>query len=150
MVPGEGLDLANLGWVRSAGCAELAPAEVASLARCRCRGQGHGPRRRDRNRSGLGRPDSDRQLDPFVRDDEADVLGAGDRAAFAAVQHDPGIVRASDPGVGMGIEFTDLENQVQERLQSLLEKMDTSFAAAAGTTQESISTPLNFNQSTKN
>ncbi|HEV7218029.1 MAG: PilZ domain-containing protein [Terriglobales bacterium] len=62
----------------------------------------------------------------------------------------PGIVRASDPGVGMGIEFTDLENQVQERLQSLLEKMDTSFAAAAGTSQESISIPASFKQSSKN
>jgi hypothetical protein len=50
----------------------------------------------------------------------------------------------------MGIEFTDLENQVQERLQSLLEKMDTSFAAAAGTSQESISIPASFKQSSKN
>ncbi|MBV9574490.1 MAG: PilZ domain-containing protein [Acidobacteriales bacterium] len=41
-----------------------------------------------------------------------------------------GIVRASDPGVGMGIEFTALDNQVQQRLQQFLEKMDGGFAAA--------------------
>jgi hypothetical protein len=62
----------------------------------------------------------------------------------------PGIVRACDPGVGMGIEFTDLDNQVQERLQQLLEKMDTSFAAAVGTTQESMTLPASFKQTTKN
>jgi hypothetical protein len=66
-----------------------------------------------------------------------------------------GIVRASDPGVGMGIEFTDLENQVQERLQQLLEKMDTSFAATStvgGNTveQKSISLPSSFKQTSKN
>ena len=60
-----------------------------------------------------------------------------------------GIVRASDPGVGMGIEFTDLPNQVQERLQQLLEKMDTSFAAAVGTTQESMTLPASFKQTSK-
>jgi hypothetical protein len=46
-----------------------------------------------------------------------------------------GSVRASDPGVGMGIEFTSLDNHVQERLQAYLEKIDRSFAgkeAAAG------------------
>ena len=36
-----------------------------------------------------------------------------------------GVVRASDPGVGMGIEFTALDNTVQERLQQHLEKLDT-------------------------
>jgi len=36
------------------------------------------------------------------------------------------IVRASDPGVGMGIEFTTLDAQVQERLQQFLDKMDPS------------------------
>ncbi|MGA8502853.1 MAG: PilZ domain-containing protein [Candidatus Sulfotelmatobacter sp.] len=36
------------------------------------------------------------------------------------------VVRASDPGVGMGIEFTTLDAQVQERLQQFLDKMDTS------------------------
>ncbi len=36
-----------------------------------------------------------------------------------------GLVRASDPGVGMGIEFTALDNLVQERLQAHLETLDT-------------------------
>lgn len=40
-----------------------------------------------------------------------------------------GIVRASDPGVGMGIEFTDLDNHVQERLQAHLDTLDTGFAS---------------------
>jgi hypothetical protein len=35
-----------------------------------------------------------------------------------------GIVRASDPGVGMGIEFTTLDNHVQESLQQYLEKLN--------------------------
>ncbi len=35
-----------------------------------------------------------------------------------------GIVRASDGGVGMGIEFTQLDDHVQERLQQHLEKLD--------------------------
>ena len=35
-----------------------------------------------------------------------------------------GVVRTSDPGVGMGIEFTTLDNTVQERLQEYLDKMD--------------------------
>jgi len=35
-----------------------------------------------------------------------------------------GIVRTSDPGVGMGIEFTDLDNQVQRQLQQYIESMD--------------------------
>ena len=43
-----------------------------------------------------------------------------------------GVVRASDPGVGMGIEFTALEDQIQQRLQSYLEKIDQGFASAAG------------------
>lgn len=46
--------------------------------------------------------------------------------------HTKGIVRASDPGVGMGIEFTELEMQIQQQLQEYLEKIDTGFAAAAG------------------
>jgi PilZ domain len=44
-----------------------------------------------------------------------------------------GVVRASDPGVGMGIEFTSLEDQIQQRLQVYLEKIDQGFASAAGT-----------------
>ena len=46
-----------------------------------------------------------------------------------------GVVRASDGGVGMGIEFTALDNQVQERLQKHLDKMDeglTGRGAAKG------------------
>lgn len=42
-----------------------------------------------------------------------------------------GLVRASDPGVGMGIEFTVLEMHNQEKLQQFLEKMDKGFAATA-------------------
>jgi len=42
-----------------------------------------------------------------------------------------GIVRASDPGVGMGIEFTSLETPLQQRLQEYLEKIDEGFAARA-------------------
>jgi len=38
------------------------------------------------------------------------------------------VVRSSDPGVGMGIEFTTLDPQVQERLQHFLDKMDTSLS----------------------
>ncbi len=41
-----------------------------------------------------------------------------------------GVVRASDPGVGMGIEFTDLENRVQERLQAMLERLDNTLFAS--------------------
>lgn len=43
-----------------------------------------------------------------------------------------GIVRASDPGVGMGIEFTSMEMQIQQQLQEYLEKLDKGFASAAG------------------
>lgn len=42
-----------------------------------------------------------------------------------------GLVRASDPGVGMGIEFTSLEESIQQKLQIYLEKMDVGFAKAA-------------------
>jgi hypothetical protein len=41
----------------------------------------------------------------------------------------PAIVRACDGGVGMGIEFTGLDEQKQQRLQSLLETMDPETAA---------------------
>ncbi len=40
----------------------------------------------------------------------------------------PAVVRACDGGVGMGIEFTGLDEQTQERLQSLLESMDSETA----------------------
>lgn len=39
-----------------------------------------------------------------------------------------GVVRASDPGVGMGIEFTELDSKIQYRLQAHLEKLDEGFA----------------------
>jgi hypothetical protein len=39
-----------------------------------------------------------------------------------------GIVRTSDPGVGMGIEFMALDNVVQEWLQAHLDKLDDSVA----------------------
>jgi hypothetical protein len=42
-----------------------------------------------------------------------------------------GLVRASDPGVGMGIEFTVLEMHHQEKLQQYLEKMDKGFSVSA-------------------
>lgn len=41
------------------------------------------------------------------------------------------VVRTSDPGVGMGIEFTALENHIQLRLQEYLEKIDKGFSKAA-------------------
>jgi hypothetical protein len=40
-----------------------------------------------------------------------------------------GVVRASDGGVGMGIEFTQLDNQVQDRLQKHLDKLDEGLAS---------------------
>jgi len=40
-----------------------------------------------------------------------------------------GVVRASDGGVGMGIEFTELHNQVQDRLQKHLDKLDEGLRA---------------------
>src|SRR5689334_4182777 len=42
-----------------------------------------------------------------------------------------GIVRTSDPAVGMGIEFTVLEGEIQSRLQEYLNKIDKGFAKAA-------------------
>jgi hypothetical protein len=36
------------------------------------------------------------------------------------------IVRTSDPGVGMGIEFTSLDNNIQEQFQQFLDRTDTS------------------------
>jgi hypothetical protein len=38
--------------------------------------------------------------------------------------HTPAVVRASDPGVGMGLEFTGLDDATQQRLQRELEKLD--------------------------
>jgi hypothetical protein len=42
-----------------------------------------------------------------------------------------GRVRTSDPAVGMGIQFTELEDQIKTRLQEYLDKMDRGFAMAA-------------------
>ena len=42
-----------------------------------------------------------------------------------------GVVRASDPNVGMGIEFTELENQIQEKLQQYLEKLNEGISSGA-------------------
>ncbi len=42
-----------------------------------------------------------------------------------------GLVRTSDPAVGMGIEFIALQDQIQKRLQEYLQQMDTGFAKAA-------------------
>ena len=42
------------------------------------------------------------------------------------------MVRASDPGVGMGLEFTALEVPIQQKLQAYLDKIDQGFASAAG------------------
>ncbi len=44
--------------------------------------------------------------------------------------HTDGVVRASDPNVGMGIEFTELENQVQEKLQQYIEKLNQGLGSA--------------------
>lgn len=41
----------------------------------------------------------------------------------------PAVVRTSDPGVGMGIEFIGLSNQNQERVQLAVER---AFAANRG------------------
>lgn len=41
------------------------------------------------------------------------------------------VVRTSDPGVGMGIEFTSLEAHIQRRLQEYIEKVDKGFTKAA-------------------
>jgi hypothetical protein len=38
-----------------------------------------------------------------------------------------GVVRTSDPNVGMGIEFTELQNDVQQKLQQHLEKLNEGF-----------------------
>src|SRR5438105_14812014 len=39
-----------------------------------------------------------------------------------------GVVRASDPGVGMGIEFTGLDYESQERFQRMLETLEITCA----------------------
>jgi hypothetical protein len=39
------------------------------------------------------------------------------------------MVRSSDPGVGMGIEFTGLNDATKDRLQNYLEKLTVEPAA---------------------
>ncbi len=43
-----------------------------------------------------------------------------------------GIIQASDPGVGMGIEFTGLSPEDQQRLQQQLDKLDEGLASRGG------------------
>jgi hypothetical protein len=43
-----------------------------------------------------------------------------------------GIVRASDPGVGMGIEFVGLDEATQQRFQQLIERLDTGITGLGG------------------
>ena len=47
-----------------------------------------------------------------------------------------GVVRASDPGVGMGIEFTGLKEAIQERVQRHLETLDTNRLGPKVPTEE--------------
>src|SRR3989442_80283 len=44
-----------------------------------------------------------------------------------------GIVKACDGGVGMGVEFTGLDDTPQERLQQFIEAMDPAAAKASTT-----------------
>ena len=48
-----------------------------------------------------------------------------------------GIIRASDPGVGMGIEFTSLDYENQKRLQHFLEKLDPDMSGQNPSPEES-------------
>ena len=48
-----------------------------------------------------------------------------------------GIVRACDPGVGMGIEFTGLNLEDQQRLQRHIEKLGKGFASGGGPKSDS-------------
>ncbi len=43
-----------------------------------------------------------------------------------------GIIRAKDPGVGMGIEFTGLTPAIQKRFQAFLDSLDTGTGGFAG------------------
>ncbi|MBZ5722532.1 MAG: PilZ domain-containing protein [Acidobacteriia bacterium] len=46
--------------------------------------------------------------------------------------HTAGMVRASDPGVGMGIEFVGLDDVTQQRFQRLIERLDTGVTGVSG------------------
>jgi hypothetical protein len=46
--------------------------------------------------------------------------------------HTVGTVRASDPGVGMGIEFVGLTDESQQRFQRLIERLDTGVTGLGG------------------
>ena len=43
-----------------------------------------------------------------------------------------GMVRTSDPGVGMGIEFVGLDETAQQRFQRLIENLDTGITGLGG------------------
>jgi hypothetical protein len=47
------------------------------------------------------------------------------------------VVRASDPGVGMGIEFIGLDEGTQTRIQNVLEKMNPSVSGLSGLPRKS-------------
>src|SRR5208337_3517877 len=47
--------------------------------------------------------------------------------------HSSAVVRTSDPGVGMGLEFIDLGDRVQKALQQYLESVDTGLTASRET-----------------
>jgi len=51
--------------------------------------------------------------------------------------HSSAVVRASDPGVGMGIEFVGLDEATQVRIQSVLEKMNPSVSGLSGLPRKS-------------
>ncbi len=52
------------------------------------------------------------------------------------------VVRASDPGVGMGIEFTTLDSHVQERLQQFLDKIDPDKIDTAPSEEDSAQSAI--------
>ena len=62
---------------------------------------------------------------PFGTDLEVTFWIESEKVVTAAV------VRACDPGVGMGIEFTGLDDAAQQRFQQFLEKLATDAAAGA-------------------
>lgn len=51
-----------------------------------------------------------------------------------------GIVRTCDPCMGMGIEFTSLDDNIQQQLQQCIEKMDADAASSNPTSAEAAST----------
>jgi hypothetical protein len=55
--------------------------------------------------------------------------------------HTSALVRTSDPGVGMGLEFIDLGDRVQKKLQQYLESVDRGLIAAYETAKGATSQP---------